>query len=723
MAPAGTIKYSGPRLKLGFLWHQHQPYYKDLLTGEYLLPWVRLHGVKDYLDMVEILDTHPNLKQTFNMVPSLLEQLDDYARGEALDPHLALSQKKAEELSDDDKIQMINLMFQANADTMISPFKRYAFLFRDRQRAVVNWTSTEWRDLQALANLVWIDPMYRTKGRLQELMSKGEGYSESEKQEILDAQRKIIGQIVPALKKRMESGQIEVSVTPYFHPILPLLCDTSSALVAMPSAPMPQKRFQHPEDAERQVENAVNLYNKLFGRNPLGMWPSEGSVSEDIIPIISKYGIKWIATDEEILAESLGVSSRSDDASSLMTSGRLYCGYEFEKSGNRIAIFFRDHALSDNIGFVYSGWDAEKAADDFIAKLQAIHKNIIAKKVENPIVPIILDGENAWEYYKNDGHDFLEALYSRIDNTPWLEAVTFSQFLTDSPKMGQLKKLFPGSWISHNFAVWIGHPEDNQAWDMVSRARDELVEFQKSHPEFDKRKLELAWKEIYISEGSDWCWWFGPDHIGPNNDDFDRLFRSHLANVYHFTDREPPAELFTPIRSNFIDAHYNKPIDFIKPAIDGKLSHFYEWQQAGFFDCTKAGSTMHKAERLISGIWFGFDETNLYFRIDRSVTVDRSRFEGFKFLLEFYNTLKSELSIQPKERVIKFNSKDISEIKFALVDFLEFSIPIKILSIQGETKLLVHLSIMENNETLEVWPPSEALRIDLPGPGSIPWSV
>ncbi|HBZ00843.1 MAG TPA: glycoside hydrolase, partial [candidate division Zixibacteria bacterium] len=194
---------------------------------------------------------------------------------------------------------------------------------------------------------------------------------------------------------------------------------------------------------------------------------------------------------------------------------------------NQIAIFFRDHALSDNIGFVYSGWDPEKAADDFVGKLWEIHRNIINNRVESPIVPIILDGENAWEYYRNDGHDFLEALYNKIDNSPWLETVTFSQFLSENPNLGKLPKLFPGSWISHNFSVWIGHAEDNKAWDMVFKAREELEAFQKANPAFDIKKMELAWKEIFISEGSDWCWWFGPDHIGPNNDDFDRLFRSH----------------------------------------------------------------------------------------------------------------------------------------------------------------------------------------------------
>ncbi len=677
MAQAGSQRYSGPVLKLGFLWHQHQPYYKDLLTGEYFLPWVRLHGVKDYLDMVEILDQHPQIKQTFNMVPSLLEQIIDYADGKAIEQNLTLTLKQADQLSDDDKSDILRLFFQANYDHLIAPNKRYNFLYKQRESALAKWTEFEWRDLQTLANLAWIDPMYKASGRLKELEAKGEKYTEGEKREILDEQRGIISRIIPTLKRKMDDGQIEVSVTPFFHPILPLLCDTDSAITAMPTAPMPKQRFRHPEDAERHVADAVEMYRNLFGREPKGMWPSEGSVSEEIIPILHKYGINWIATDEEILSESLGVPSRSDDKNSLISSGDLYKAYKAQKDEASISIFFRDHALSDNIGFVYSNWDGDKAAADFMMKLEAIHKNLISRKAENPIVSVMLDGENAWEYYKNDGHDFLDALYKRIADAPWLETVTFGDYLKSTDKLPVLKKLFPGSWINHNFSVWIGHDEDNRAWDLLFDARRDLVDFENSHPDYDKDKLKLAWKELMISEGSDWCWWFGEDHVGPNNDDFDRLFRSHLANIYHFIGLEPPLALYQPIRTSFLAAHVSKPIDYITPIIDGKLTHYYEWQQAGFFDCLKAGSTMHKAERLIAGIWFGFDTDNLYLKIDRGITVSRERFANFTFEIEFFDTRKVLMTIQGSSGEIVGNDDLHTGFDFALKDLLELSCPLK----------------------------------------------
>lgn len=725
MPTTAPDKYTGPVLRVGFLWHQHQPYYKDLLTGDYLLPWVRLHGAKDYLDMVEILDNYPAIKQTFNMVPSLLEQLDDYARGQAIDPHLTLSVRRAEDLTADDKAAMLNLLFQANYDTMIGNNLRYAYLHRTRTQAMENWTPQEWRDLQSLANLAWIDPMYKSSGPMKALAAKGERYTEDDKQAILTEQRRIVGRIVPSLKEYMKRGQIEVSVTPYFHPIMPLLYDTSSALVAMPGAPMPQNRFQHPEDVRRQVEDAVELYANRFGQKPQGMWPSEGSVSEDIISILCENGIRWIATDEEILAESLGISARGGDSGNLVSSGQLYRGCQFEKKGAGITIFFRDHAMSDNIGFVYSKWDPQRAADDFVGKLQAIHQNLLARKVENPIVSIILDGENAWEYYRNDGHDFLDALYTKISKSPWLKTVTFGQYLDEKPSLAPLKKLFPGSWISHNFSVWIGHNEDNKAWDLLYKAREELDTFQKANPRFDPAKLKLAWKEIYIAEGSDWCWWFGPDHIGPNNDDFDRLFRSHLANVYYLTDRKPPAELFQPIRSSFMMAHLFEPIDYVTPVIDGRLTHYYEWQEAGFFDCTKAGSTMHKSEHLVSGIWFGFDKENLYFRIDRGITVVPERFKKLTFELEFLNSERNLVTIQPEAERGSINGKLNELIRFKLAELFEIAIPMDILSHDDETMLLTRLMIKDDQKLLETWPPTDAIKIELPKASAhdFPWTV
>ncbi len=696
-------------MKLAFLWHQHQPYYKDLRTGQYILPWVRLHGVKDYLDMIEILEPYPKIKQTFNMVPSLLEQIIEYADGSASDPYLELSLRKADELTEKDKSWIIDKFFQANPENMIAPYERYWQLFKSRRNSI-DWSESEWRDLQALFNLAWIDPSFKKTGRLRELSEKGRGFSEADKREILSHQRKIISGIIPRLKEYSEAGRIEISTTPYFHPIMPLLYDTDIARTAMPDVSLPSKRFSHPEDVDRQVAMAVEFHASIFGENPKGMWPSEGSVSEDIIPILRKHGINWIATDEDILAESLSPPARGQERKSLVSGGKLYKSYGFGGDGE-IRLFFRDRRLSDNIGFVYSRWDPEKAADDFLDSLKAIDENLNGDK--NAIVSVILDGENAWEYYKNDGHDFLNVLYSKISDADWLETTTFSGYLENNPDSERLPKIFPGSWINHNYGVWIGHEEDNKAWDLLSVVRNELVSFELSNPDFDQDKRKLAWREIYIAEGSDWCWWFGDDHVGPNNDDFDRLFRSHLANVYYLTDREPPADIFSPIRMAYKSRFRSAPIDYITPKIDGKISHYYEWSQAGFFDCCKAGSTMHKGDNIISGIWFGFDPKNLYIRLDPSD--GDHKLESYDINIEFPGTANP----------LKIDTEEATErgFTFCFDALLEIKIPLGLLG--DKSKILFKVLVKRDGTVLERWPLSDGLEIVLPKPGSdsIPWVV
>jgi len=718
MPSRGAANYYGPILNLGFLWHQHQPYYKDLNSGKYLLPWVRLHAVKDYLDMVEILDNYPEIHQTFNMVPSLLEQIQDYAAGTALDRHMELTLKSASDLSIEEKSEMLGLFFQANFDNMIALLARYNFLYKTRNSAVHEWQIAEWRDLQALFNLSWIDPSFRKRSPLKELYSKGEKYTENDIIQIMEEQRKIISDIIPSLKRHQESGQIEISITPYFHPILPLLIDTNSALQSIPNAKLPSHRFTFPEDAERHVSDAIECYRNLFNREPIGMWPAEGSVSDQIIPILLKYGIKWLATDEEILSESIGSAGRGLQ-DSIVTTSRLYSAYRYGKSD--ISLFFRDHALSDNIGFVYSSWDPEKAVNDFVSRLKSILDTTLSNKIANPVVSVILDGENAWEYYKNDGQDFLQALYSRIEKTPWIKTVTFNEYLNYGFEKPKLDKLFAGSWINHNFSIWIGHDEDNRAWDLLFAARRDLCDFENANPEFPRDRLDKAWKEIMIAEGSDWCWWFGEDHIGPYNDDFDRLFRSHVANIYRFLDLDIPLALLKPIRTKFDPPIYTNPIDYINPVIDGKLTYYYEWQPAGYFNCIKAASTMHKSDILISGIWFGYGTDRIFIRMDKTPQAGIERFKKLKFDIEIATSSIQRFSIGsdvPLEELNKF-------IKFAISEVVEIMIPIEILDIKIKKEILFKVTACEESKAIESWPANEYIKLELPASGSddIPWVI
>ncbi|MBI3593132.1 MAG: hypothetical protein HY099_06615, partial [Nitrospirae bacterium] len=357
---------------------------------------------------------------------------------------------------------------------MIKPFPRYyellvkrgvRFTKSDIARASKYFDEHDIRDLQVLFNLCWIDPMFRKSDAFMKgLEQKGRDFTEEEKHMLINKQFGILKEIIPEYRKMSQTGQVELSVSPFYHPILPLVWDTNCARIAMPNVNLPKRRFSHPEDAVKQIRMAVEYFEKLFGHKPSGMWPSEGSVSEDAVRAIRAEGIRWIATDEEVLARSLGRSFRSPEGY-LTDAAGLYRPYQFSD----VSMIFRDHKLSDLIGFVYSGWNPEKAVNDFIGKLVQI-KNTLPK--DRPyIVPVILDGENAWEYYTNDGHDFLRRLYHALSNDTRFRTVTVSEFIKEHDAGDRLERLHAGSWINANFGIWLGHEEDNLSWDYLAQAR------------------------------------------------------------------------------------------------------------------------------------------------------------------------------------------------------------------------------------------------------------
>ncbi|MFA4982514.1 MAG: glycoside hydrolase family 57 protein [Candidatus Omnitrophota bacterium] len=602
-------------LYISFVWHMHQPYYKNTLTGETSMPWVRLHAVKDYLDMALMLRDYPGVHQTFNMVPSLMEQIEDLSSpGSRKDMAFQMSIKPAKELTEDDKQFILRNFFMANWDMMIKPFPRYYDLLMKRGRhfsqeeavaAAKRFTIQDFTDLQVLFNLCWIDPMFREKdAELAALSKKGKYFNEDEKALVLNKQLDIMREIIPAYKKLQEEGIIEVSVSPYFHPILPLLCDTDIAKISYPEIKLPKSTFRHPEDAKKQVESAVKYYEEKFGRPPRGMWPSEGSVSDQAVGIIREAGIKWAATDEEVLFRSL---QRQKNLES------LYRPYNVETQNGPLSLIFRDRTLSDAIGFVYQSWPAENAAADFIGRLHSI-KDKLPKPSGTPyLIPVILDGENAWEFYHNDGRDFLKCLYKGIQNDPKLRIVTVSEYLDQFPAQTRLDRVHPGSWINGNFCIWIGHDEKNKAWEYLSETRDMLKDFERSHP--DPAALKDAWKEVFIAEGSDWNWWYGEDNSSANDDEFDRLFRMHLSNVYTLTGKTPPGYLSIPIRAKKARIA-REPAGFMNPVLDGRDTNYFEWVNSGLIDVSKRGGTMYQSETILKQLYFGFNKDTLFFRFD-----------------------------------------------------------------------------------------------------------
>ncbi len=691
-------------VKVAILWHMHQPNYQEPHSRRMVLPWVRLHAIKDYLDMPLLAARHDRLKVTFNLVPALLDQLQLYVDGGS-DRHLDLSRRPAEQLDDDSRREILGSFFEGNPASMIEPYARYTELYRKYRENAGDailadlFTSEELRDLQVWSNLAWVDPMFRDDPAIRPLLAKGRYFSEEEKQRMLDWQIDLMGRVVTTYADLFAQSKIDISFTPYYHPILPLLCDTDSAREAMPSIALPGKPFRHPEDAEHQIAMSQEKYRELFGQDMIGMWPSEGSVSEEVADICRRRGLQWIATDEEILYGSL----RKSD--SPRAENPTYTVYDY----HGLRLFFRDHSLSDRIGFVYSSWDADRAAADFIAQLKDIGR-LHQGRVEDLVVPVILDGENAWEYYANDGHEFLNLVYEGLAGDPDIITVSMTE-AAQSRSPRPLPRLFAGSWINHNFRIWIGHHEDNAAWDLLSSARDTLAQFQKEHPDFDADRLAAAWRQIYIAEGSDWCWWYGDEHRGSHNEIFDRIFRRHLIAVYELLDLGVPASLYVPIHQGETKSLTVLPEAVLTPVLDGRVTHFYEWAGAGFYDCTEAGGAMHRAQQHLCCIYFVYDHDLFYIRLDFENKKAVESIREPNLLFTFYTPEARTINVPMRAGKKEFDPGGM--FRYAFDDVMEIAFPRDRLLTNGFGQLAFGVALRDGREKLESWPDGKPISLEV----------
>ena len=601
----------------------HQPFYKDLMTGEYRLPWVRLHALKDYYGMVKLLDEFPSVHQTFNLVPSLLAQIEDYVAGTARDPFFEIAAKPAADLTPDERAFALEYLFQANPTHMIARYPRYQELWERKRsysetvaKAQRYFSDQDFTDLQVLSQLAWFDEFFLEEGEIPELVRKGRDYTLEEQDYVLSRERELLARVLPAYSAAAQRGSIEISASPFYHPILPLVCDTDAGRASAPGLPLPSTRFRHPEDAREQLQRGFDFHQHHLGSRPRGCWPSEGSVSEDVLHIASELGVQWMATDEGVLGRSLGFEFHRDRHGVLAEgeAERLYRVYRFEKAQKPVHLLFRDHALSDLIGFVYSGMQVKDAVHHFMRRLRDSVEPALQKGLD-VTVPVILDGENAWEYYPQSGREFLRQLYAAIASEPNLEAVTVSEAIEREAKPQALQSLVPGSWINANFNVWIGAPEDNRAWDYLAAARDF---YERESPKAEPEKRELAREEVLIAEGSDWNWWYGPEHHSANDRDFDELYRKHLSNIYLAFGATPPEHLAQPIIAAAVAgrAYVIPQSAYIHPEIEGQTTRYFDWIGAAMATADRHTSAMHGKEFVLEALRAGIDRENLYLRID-----------------------------------------------------------------------------------------------------------
>jgi alpha-amylase/alpha-mannosidase (GH57 family) len=610
-----------PAIHLLFLWHMHQPYYKDLVTGQYRLPWVRLHALKDYYGMVKLLDEFPGLHQTFNLVPSLVAQLQEYVSGTAQDPFLQVAAMPAAEMDLAERLFALQYLFQANAENMIGRYPRYRELWQqfytrpqDARNNARRMSNGDITDLQVLSQIAWMDEFFLDDPCISELITKGREYSLKDQQQVIEIEQAFLAKVLPAYAAAGKRGAIEISTSPFYHPILPLVCDTNMGAVSHNGLPLPARRFRHPEDAREQIERGLTLHEQVFGTRPLGMWPSEGSVSNEALTIAHDLGVKWMATDEGVLCRSLGTIFQRDGSGRLdaAAAGKLYQIFRWQQDAAEMNMVFRDHSLSDLIGFVYSGVPAQEAADDFIRRVKQAAEPVLAKG-KTAVVPIILDGENAWEFFPQSGREFLRRLYDGIQKDPSIEALTVSEAIDREPAPQTMGSIVPGSWINSNFDVWIGAPEDNVAWDQLTAARDF---FQENIGKASEQQTALAYEELLIAEGSDWNWWYGPEHHSANDRDFDELYRKHLSNVYLALGGTPPDALAQPIAGAHAKPQFTPQTTYIHPAVDGKNIGYFEWLGAASHVADRHSSAMHGKLFLLDTGYAGIDEESLYCRVD-----------------------------------------------------------------------------------------------------------
>jgi alpha-amylase/alpha-mannosidase (GH57 family) len=601
-------------LYLNIVWHQHQPlYYKDA-DGVYSRPWVRVHATKDYWDMAAQLLKWPKLNVTFNLTPVLLKQLDDLAAG-AKDRYRVLAEKPAAALAPEDRDFILARFFDANSK-IVKRFPRYAELLA-KKTAGAAFAEDDWRDLQVWFNLAWFDPELQTLSPLKELVAKGRGFSEADKAVLFGEVDRVVKAVVPVHKQLRDTGRVEIITTPYAHPILPLIYNSDLGKKADPTAVAPP-RFSYPNDAIAQLKKSVEIYREKFGAAPVGLWPGEGAVAHDIVPLVGKAGYTWMATGEPVLAKSLGIGSFSRDGKdTVIEADALYRPYYVENGGQKVAVVFRDLRLSDLVGFEYSGMSGQAAADDFMARLERIRAELKASGATGPhLVSVILDGENAWENYDLDGKAFFDAFYGALSASKTIKTITPGQYLAKFPEQRSLDRLADGAWFSQDFATWYGEDEEAVAWDYLGQVRAHLAKY-----DIEKRrtttpdKLAAALDAMYLAEGSDWFWWYGDDQDSGVDEYFDNGFRELLKNVYRALGDPVPAFLDAPIipkRAVAADAGFKAGAAFA-PTVDGVAAPG-EWDAAA--RVSRAGGVQASSVELVSSLSWGFAKDGLRIKIE-----------------------------------------------------------------------------------------------------------
>lgn len=699
------------RIDVAFVWHMHQPWYLWPDSGRAALPFARLHASSAYYDMPWLLREFDDTRVTFNLVPSLVEQIQGYVRGEIADRAAELSRRDPDDLTLDDQRYLLTHMCGGHPGGAMAASARYGELSHKRgvdrkpetiDRACRVFSEDEYLDLQVLFNLAWCGfALDNTSEIVSELRDKDRDFTADEKHALLEEMDRAVGLVIETYQKAVGEGRAELTCSPYYHPIMPLLANMDDAERRIPASQLPDHRWHEPDEARRQLRQGLQHHAEVFGQRPRGIWPSEGAISDEALRIIAEEGVGWAASDEEVLGATLDGNDRpaADD---------LY--RPWRAADGRMSLIFRDHRLSDLIGFVYRDWTPKDAARDFISRLKSAGGAFSDHDSRPPLVSVVLDGENPWGWYRDAGEGFLRALYEGIEADDQLQTVTVSQHLDEFPADRELSSVFPGSWIDHSFRTWIGGREHRQAWDLLTGA----LEATRRH-EGETEALERARRHLMIAEGSDWFWWYSENQHTLDADVFDALFRSQCAHVYEALGEEPPDAVEAPIYAEKISRLTREAAGPMTANIDGRITSYFEWQPAALMRTSGLASAMHRSQYVVQEMYFGFDEQNLWMRID----TDRPAAESLcdcKMEILFDGDVEHTITITgaTDAHPVEINGTLCEEAECAVDRIVEVRVPLARVEADLGATLKLAVVLGREGRVIERWPELGFLQVEVP---------
>jgi alpha-amylase/alpha-mannosidase (GH57 family) len=700
-------------LPILFLWHQHQPCYRLPGADRALLPWVRLHAASGYTDMAAACEKE-GARVTFNFTPVLLEQIEEQAKAPTADEFEHISRIPVHDLTEDQRAFIVEHFFAVNWDTLVRPIPRYADLLGRRGEHLEpgealgkakKFSDQDILDLTVLFHLVWLGFTARKKPEIRDLIRKGRDFTLQERELVLGVHRQLLRAVIPTHRRLYEEGLIELSTSPFAHPILPLLCDTNIAGASLPKAVLPRTPFQFPDDARGQLEQGRNVFETHFGAPPAGLWPSEGSISEEALALASAAGFVWAASDEENLHRSQRDNRDPPDP---------FEPFMFRTETREINLFFRDKKLSDAIGFQYAHNPSSEAVADFRAQVRNIADS--TKGRPNRCVAVILDGENPWQSFPDGGEAFLTGLYQTLNADRGLVLSTYSEHLAKVQNSPVISGLHPGSWIDADFHIWIGDSDKNRAWNLLRQMRQRL----ELHANAAKSQNHEVKRALYFAEGSDWFWWFGEPFHSVYEPDFDRLFRAFLSYALETAGLTVPSLLQSPVASHLALETSRQPAFEMTPILDGRVTSFYEWVGAVSLDTKKTGVPMGQTERFISGIHYGFDLKTLHIRMDFADRLLLNKELSSAIFVEVLGEMSAtftwllrkgqNLALQSVLREPKGLDASSSRARCAAADIVEISIPLSEVGLAPGHECAFAVGVAEGDLVRERLPREGVLR-------------